>query len=104
MVARYFPSKDLLCILDGPYAVHKHGLPDGPVVLVELDDLRYNAEYRLRNLFSLAGIWLEVHHREGTLQDLVFVPVGVDLSDHLHGAFEQGYAVYSGWHLDGKVP
>ena len=34
------------------------------------------------------------------LQDLVFIPVGMGLSDHLHGAFEQGYAIYPGWHAD----
>ncbi|SPC63715.1 uncharacterized protein UHOD_11306 [Ustilago sp. UG-2017b] len=85
-------------VLDWADAVHEHWLPDDPVVLVKLDDLRDDAEHRLGVFFCLAGIGLKVHHRESAFQDLVFIPVGMSFPDHLHGAFEQCYAIYPGWH------
>ena len=54
-------SEDPLGVLDRPDTVHEHRLPDGPVVLVELDDLRDDAEHRLGDLFCLVGVGVEVH-------------------------------------------
>ena len=54
-------SEDPLGVLDWADAVHEHWLPDGPVVLVELDNLRDDAEHRLGDLLCLVGVGLEVH-------------------------------------------